>query len=129
MYDFNDLALYVLCGELDKPRLHGIVSNVLGKVSKHLNARPPLPSLDAEWVLEGRIEHVFLIVTHLVLVLLAFLQMRFTMNVIAYIADFLDVVLKVVEPVDGVGQEGEVEELLPTRLLLYLLRAIHYLAS
>jgi hypothetical protein len=48
---------------------------------------------------------------------------------IAYIADLLDVVLEVLEPVDRVGQEGEVEELLPTCLLLHLLRAVHYLAS
>ena len=48
---------------------------------------------------------------------------------IAYIADFLDVVLEVLEPDDGIGEEGEVEKLLRPRLLLHLLRAIHYLAS
>ena len=48
---------------------------------------------------------------------------------LAYIADFLDVVLEVLESVDGIGEEGKVEELLPPRLLLHLLRAIHYLAS
>ena len=76
MDDFNDLSLYVLCGLLDQPGLHGIVSDVLREVPKHLDARPPLPSLDSERVLEGRIEHVLLIVAQLVLVPLAFLQMK-----------------------------------------------------
>ena len=74
MYDFNDLALDVLCGELDQAGLHGIVPDVLREVPKHLDARPPLPSLDAERVLEGCIKHVFLIIGQLILVLLAFLQ-------------------------------------------------------
>ena len=48
---------------------------------------------------------------------------------LAYIADFLDVVLEVLEPVNGIGEEGEIEELLPPCLLLHLLRPIQYLAS
>jgi hypothetical protein len=48
---------------------------------------------------------------------------------LAYIADFLDVVLEVLEAVDGIGEEGKIEELLPSRLLLHLLRPIQYLAS